>query len=61
MRLRNWTATPSGGAITISGTNEQGRPAKIRGVVEINFTSVFFGLKRHASARDRDRRFHELV
>jgi hypothetical protein len=35
MRLTNWTATPSGGAITINGTNDEQQPTKLRSVKTI--------------------------
>lgn len=35
MRLTNWTARRAGGRITVTGTNEEGKDAKIVGVDKI--------------------------
>jgi len=35
MRLTNWTATPSGGAIVLNGTDQDGKLAKVQRVRSI--------------------------
>lgn len=35
MLIKNWSASPSGGAITINGTDDRGAPVKLRGVKRV--------------------------
>lgn len=43
MRVTNWTARPSGGAITVDGTGPDGQPVKLRGVRRLETTRAWWG------------------
>lgn len=58
MKLTDWTARRAGGRITVTGTGENGQPAKIVGVDTIE---PHFGGRPCVQAKDRNNVVHELA
>lgn len=58
MKLIDWTARRAGGRITVTGTGEDGKPAKIVGVDEIG---PHYGGRHCVQATDKNGVTHELA